>query len=594
MHEINFIDRAIALVRRGDFVSAANDPKWMNELESIRGGDHPAKNLNWLTSRTLLAEVNDQTGQYENVADIYPNWNTVNAVRKNLSKAKDDVLTGRLVVPLSDQERRLFRAMAFYIMQAGILRLRRFELDGSLRMLSECDEVMGSLSSEKSQFHGVRSLLHYWQGRIEMARNRMPEALEHFNESMRQTEKNLTFHYSGTLSDIRPGDERIAYASYSLSSCMAFGVAHINHVSGHLTQALHLLRPASAMLMGTGDNYRRGYAQMLVGAAERALAGRTAEGLERAIDTLNAAFELFGGTGTQKLAHRLHQARVSHQLALAHTYLSQIREKGPAAKDACLTAARFRCEFASGVLSDFEDIGFGDPELRYDLSITWSRVFREQGDYEQARRAAGTALHLAETHPYAPSFSQAKARVARAEAYLAQFENQPSNSELLDQAEVDLRQALKKCDSNLAIRAVTHLYLAKILGKRGKLDQARQQFHEGWHRRENLIQNGWVRQLAAQVELETMLPDSQFTLNLDDVEREIASSSDKDCKQERLWDVAVHRLKKFMVEWAQKRTPHEPWVRLGLGRAAYFDNKHKDEDSISEQPEAGIRLRKTS
>src|SRR3954469_7380249 len=104
-----------------------------------------------------------------------------------------------------------------------------------MQMMADCQEAMESVSSDQCRFHSALSLLHYWQGRTEMARNRLSEALDHFNSSMRQTEKNLDFHYSGTTSDVQPGDERIAYGVYSLASYMAFGVAHLNHLSGHLT-----------------------------------------------------------------------------------------------------------------------------------------------------------------------------------------------------------------------------------------------------------------------------------------------------------------------------------------------------------------------
>jgi hypothetical protein len=571
MHALDPITRAVSLVRRGDFVGVATDPELLNRLGAIGAGDYVPKNLEWLSSRAILAEVNDQTGQYQKVADIYSNWNEVNIVRKNLLRAREERLAGRSTGPPSDTERRVLRAMAFYVLEAGILRLRRFELDTAFNIMSECEETMESLSSDECHFHGVLSLLHYWQGRVEMARNRMPQAFDHFKASMRQTEKNLNFHYSGASPGVKPGDQRIAYATYSLASCMAFGVAHLNHVSGNLTQALDLLRPASAMLMGTGDNYRRGYAQMLIGAAERALAGRDAIRLQEAIKTLKESFDLFAGDAKHQLDHRLHQARVSHQLALAHTYLAQV--KGSVSRESLLTQASSHCDFASSVLSDFEEAGFGDPELRYDLSITRSRIFRVQRRYEQARAAASNALRKAQDYTYAPEYSQGKALIARAETFLAELDEQKGNPVLLDRAENDLRDALKTSDSNLVMGAVAHLYAAKIFVKRGQLHQARKELYEGWHRHEKQIQNGWVRQLAKEVEIEVQQPSAEFTLNFDHLEDEIASVSIEGGPRDKLWDVAVHRIKDFMIEWAKKSTPHTPWVRLGLSRAAYFQNK---------------------
>lgn len=569
---VDCILRARALVRRGNFIAAATDPKLIADLEAIRGDD-PTANQRWLTGCALRAEINDQTGQYESAAEIFTSLpeTVIRGIHRKLKEAENEY-SKRLTPSISDDERRLLRARALFLLQFGIHKLRRCELDSALTEMVDCQMVLESVMNPTVRFHGVLSLLHYWQGRVQMARNRSPEALDHFNASMRQTEKNLEFHYSGTPAD----DERIAYGVYSLASCMAFGVAHLNHISGHLAQALELLRPASAMLMGTGDNYRRGYAQMLTGAAERALAGRNTKRLRAAIDVLEESLRLFAGDVAHTLQHRLHQARVHYQVGIAKLYLAQTYASGSAEKESNLTHAKNKIYLATSVLSEFAGAGFPDPELQYDLSITESRILRELGEYEPAGRVASRALRMAEDYQYAPTFSQAKALVALAEIPLSQLDtvnaDQSGKLQLLDRAQGYLSRASGKCGSNLPLLAVVNLYEAKILVRRGQIPKASQKFHEGWwHRAEKQIQNGWVRQLATEVESELQQPDAEFTLNLDHLKTELLKKKEEDGDESQsLWKEAIYCLQSFMINWAQKNRRHSPWEELNISKSSFY------------------------
>src|ERR1019366_3167794 len=272
-------------------------------------------------------------GRYKSVDEIFADSDALRRIRRSLIAAKKKYANRKGAPRISDDERRLIRAQCLYELQAAIHLLRKFDshLDEALGIMTECTNTLEAISEVQTKlhgvnacrFHGVLSVFHYWQGRVEMARHQLQSAGQHFDASMRETENNLRFHYAEQLASIAPSDERMVYASYSLASAMGFGVAQLSHISGDLNRALALLRPASALLMGTADNYRRGYAQMLIGAAERALAGRDAEMLNRAISTLKRSLILFAGTQEHQLRHELHPARAHHQLALAHTYLAQ-------------------------------------------------------------------------------------------------------------------------------------------------------------------------------------------------------------------------------------------------------------------------------
>ncbi len=580
------INRAISLVRRGDFIGAATDAVVMGDLAAaVNSGNDVTVNHDLLTSQALLAEINDQIGRYKNVADIFASSSTLRAIARSLSAAHKKYANPKGALRISDNERRLIRAQCLYQLQAAIHSLRKFDfhLDEALGMMSAGRKTLEAISEVQTKlhgtyacrFHGVLSLFHYWQGRVEMARNEPQIAGRHFDASMRETENNLRFHYAGQLSRIPPNDERMVYASYGLASAMGFGVAQLSHVSGDLTRALALLRPASALLMGTADNYRRGYTQMLIGAAERALAGRNVDSLTRAIVTLEQSLALFAGTESRQLTHGLHQARSRHQLALAHTYLAQSPNIGGAAKETQLAKASHHCKLGFKLLEEFESAGFGDPELRYDLRLTFSRILRQQREYGKARGAAAAALRIAETYRYAPGISRSKCHVALADISLAQFSEQTGAAyDLLNAAEYQLEEALKTAESDAAITAVIHLYQARIFIRRKQMFKARQSFQEGWHKRERMVQNGWVRQMAADVEKELAQPGAEFALNLEQLEKDLRTQA-KDQGHEPLWDVALEKFENFMVEWAEEATPHESYTRVGLKKGRWFNIKRR-------------------
>ena len=584
------VHRAIGLVRRGDFVGAAADCVVMRDLESVHTGKDVTLNHDWLTSRALLGEINDQIGRYQIAADVFSNPDVSRKIRKSLSESGKKFANAKTAPRVSDEDRRLIRAKSLYELQGAINCLRRFDshLDEASARMTECRTGLEQICAVQTklygvdacQFHGVLNLFHYWEGRVEMARNNWDDAARHFDESMRETENNLRFHYSGRLLSIPPSDERMVYASYSLASAMGFGVAQLSHISGDLNRALALLRPASALLMGTADIYRRGYAQMLIGAAERALAGRSMARLAQAILTLDNSLALFGGTEAHSLRHGLHQARSHHQLALAYLYMAQSPAVGGAAKDKQLSAAKHHCRLGRLLLEDFDEAGFGDPELRFDLRLTRSRIHREEGEYEKAKGAATAALRIAETYKFAPGISRAKCHVAIAETLMAQFNQQSSTSGLLEAAGKHLEKALNAPQLDAAITAVVLLYQARIFWKQNRISKARQKFHEAWHKREKEVQNGWVRQLAHEVSSEIAQPGAEFILNLEELERDFRKEGENKSRDSAdvskpLWDVAIGELESFMVRWAEEMTPHDSYTKVGLKKGRWFNIKRR-------------------
>ena len=211
-------------------------------------------------------EIHDQTGDYKEVSRLFAYGADVMATMARLKKERDRLLRHGSPPP-SDDERRLIRAQGMWVLQGAIAKLRRYELDGALRLMGECQAIIEAFHVTPMRFHGLLSLLHYWQGRVLILKHELSRARDHFHLSMRETESNLEFHLAGQPLGVNPRDDRVTFAVYSLASCMAFGLAQLSHATGGLKEAVNLLHPALAMFMGTGDNYWRAGALMMMGAA---------------------------------------------------------------------------------------------------------------------------------------------------------------------------------------------------------------------------------------------------------------------------------------------------------------------------------------
>jgi len=595
------IETARNLVRRGYFALAASDAKLMSELEQIRRGKDVEQMTTWFSSRSLLAEIHDQTGNYIEVSKLVAYSDDPASVLAKIRKDRDRLL--RTQSSSGDSERRLIRAEGLWVLQGAISKLRRFDLDGAGRLMAECQDVIDSLYDEESRrFHGLLSLLHYWQGRVLMLKNARDEAREHFRASMLETEKNLEFHLRSQQSRIHEEDDRVIFAVYSLASSTAFGLAQLSHLAGELKEAINLLHPALAMLMGTGDNYRRAGAYMMMGAASRALAGTNPEQLDKSIQLLNTALGLFGPEANKGLAHRLHEARVQYQLSLAYLYKAQglgSSEESAAGRspdaDAAIKKALFYNDAASKQLFGFAELGdYADPQLRSDVLVARSRICRYLQKYEEAWANADAALEQVRHYSYAEPSGRANGLIARGEARIAAAGNAgPSAStkagreELLQHAQADFERAAAIARDVPAIAAVTALHLANVLAIRGNLPEAQRRFQQGWSYSER-IENGWVHQLASEVKQRVELPSSVFLLDVKQLEKEMGEGA-------RLYNKAETILRDFMLKRSRQtdggvyRTPDEAAHYLGVSRPTYFNWSRNSKEREGKTPSRQIK-----
>lgn len=522
-----------------------------------------------------------------------------------LKKERDRLLRHGSAPPEED-ERRLIRAQSMWVLQGAIAKLRRYELDVASRLMGECQAIIEAFHATPMRFHGLLSLLHYWQGRVLILKNELSRARDHFHLSMRETESNLEFHLAGQPLGVNHRDDRVTFAVYSLASCMAFGLAQLSHATGGLKEAVNLLHPALAMFMGTGHNYRRAGALMMMGAAERALAGLDPELLAKAIDRLKTALFLFGPEPNNQMAHGLHEAQVHYQLSLAYLYRAQgLNPPGKSRTDlgdqanAEIAQALLHNQQAWDRLSAYDELGdYADPQLKSDVLVIRSRIYRYQRRYAAAWKEADAALEQVRDYSYAELSGRANALIARGEACAAEAGDvdlaisKTRREQLLEGAYKDFTQAATIGGKSQTVSAAAGLHLANILAMRGDLPGARLQFQQAWLTIQR-IENGWVHQLAHEVRQRVELPSTVFVLDVKQVEKTLAEGIG-------LYDTIEANLRDFMVKRAQTtdggvaRPPDEAARYLGKSRPTFYAWLRQSKEKQDESPPTGHRSSKAA
>jgi hypothetical protein len=591
--ERDCIEKARNLVRRGYFALAASDKNLLSDLADIDRGRGDLPTLRWFNAQCLLAEIHDQTGNYKEVSRLFTFGYDVTTTMARLKKERDRFLRDGSAPP-KDEDRRLIRAQAMWVLQGAIAKLRRYELDSALRLMGECQAITEAFHKTPMRFHGLLSLLHYWQGRVLILKNELNRARDHFHLSMQETERNLEFHLPEQALGVKQRDDRVTFAVYSLASCMAFGLAQLSHATGGLKEAVNLLHPALAMFMGTGDNYRRAGALMMMGAAERALAGLDPDLLAKAIDRLKSALYLFGPEANKDMAHGLHEARVHYQLSLACLYRAQGLHP-PGASPTTLSE-QAAAEIGQALnhnheawvrLSHYDELGdYADPQLKSDVLVIRSRIYRYQRRYAAAWQEADAALQQVRDFSYAEPSGKANGLIARGEASVAEAADRElgvskaRREVLLERAYKDFAQAATIGGKSHSVSGVAGLHMANILAMRGDLPNARVQFQQAWLTIQR-IENGWVHQLAQEVRQRVELPSSVFMLDVKDVEKALAEGIG-------LYDSVEAKLREFMIKRAEttesgvSRSPDGAARYLGKSRQTYY-NWSKQSESKRDQ-----------
>jgi tetratricopeptide (TPR) repeat protein len=557
----------LRLVRRGNFSAALHDPAF-GKLETVlreTRRDSTTITDDWanLTSRSLVAEVYDQTGNYVRSGALLEHVGPI--IVHTLGRQHRRTARAPAAIDARNQARRLVRARVYVTMHYAIWHFRKNRFRDARSLLERCIDLIQNpheeLTTQSFPWHGTLAHLNYWLGQVARQEQAYPEAEAFFRRSMEYFYRSVDHHWRKHASKgcpISPCErcrDRAGFANYGVASCMAFGLGWVRYRMGDLDQATSLLLPARTILRGSADDaVRIGYANLLLGAVRRAIAGANSSSVvacEEAITMIGEALKTFDQYG-----HELYSGRACAELALAYTNLA--RTKSPSAAKAIKHAEAFNRR-GIALAKKHDDTEYACLGL-----IVSSRIACERGDYDEAVEAATGAEQAARL--MSQGHGEAESLIARGEAHLGATMStlvaSDQDAERLRAAQRDFGTALRSGGRNPRIVAVCNLQLARIYARLGAMPLAARCF-EAWTHVEREVQNGWIRGLAEKVQHEVYPPET-LIINMADL------------GSRNVYVSAEERLRAFLMERALSKPRVEDRVAfLGVSRGTYF-NWQKD------------------
>ena len=229
---------------------------------------------------------------------------------------------------------------------------------------------------------------------------------------------------------------------------------------------------------------------------------------------------------------------------------------------------------------------YADPQLKSDVLVIRSRIYRYQRRYAAAWQEADAALKQVRDYSYAELSGKANGLIARGEASLAEAADldlavsKMRREQLLERAYKDFTQAADIGGKSPTVSGAVGLHLANIFAMRGDLPGARLQFQEAWLTIQR-IENGWVHQLAHEVRQRVEFPSSVFMLDVKQLEKNLADGAS-------LYKAVEANLRDFMIERAQMtdagvaRSPEEAARYLGKSRPTFYTWLHQSKSKPDE------------
>jgi tetratricopeptide (TPR) repeat protein len=284
---------------------------------------------------------------------------------------------------------------------------------------------------------------------------------------------------------------------------IGIGYGWTNYTRGFLQRAENALITARSLLACSSDPVIPWYIELLYGTILRCRAGTRTDELARAISSLSDARDAF-----QKVGHARYFARSAWELALAFNLADRYRD----AQDHL------------DIVATYAKVT-GHPKWQTNVRILQSRLFRRQGDHENALHEAQAALTIA--RDYEAALQIIDGYLVRGEAKLAQAEADVQKDKNLSGAKSDFERARavlaelgarhhdSTLPSNPKIVAVCQLRIAQCYARSGDERRAREHLAH-WQILGPNVEHEWVRELAEEVGEEIKELSLNFTISAGD------------------------------------------------------------------------------
>ncbi len=558
-----FVAERVQLVRTGRFTELIENEPEFDFLTKL--AQEPQRGYVQAQCAAIVAETNDQVSRYVDA-------------RKYANRDIGDKQLGQLEDHLRqpNPSRTVVRAHAWLLLQCAVSEFRSENgQSDALRLLERGISLITRNRGAAIGSQHIQSLFHFWKGRIySAALYKFPDSDLDFEAALRVADETLNEKLQDAA---QRGDENlrnihIAAGTYVLSTIFSFGLGQARQLQSKLRDSIWFLRAAVPLSRGSRDLHRRGFAHLLMGTALRGVARyKDDPRMVAADDELELAKGLLDH---RSYPHRLHLARVHHQIALSRFNRIPHGRAAETEFKMYLEHALSNNVRAKELSEDPLYDGFHDPLLDYGIAVVSSLIETARGNYDVGSANADEALaKIGSNFPGGPR-TRGWGLVAKGIAFADQV-TRPDQQAEIEKAVETLGSVATDEDMRDVDRAAAYLHLARLYSRIGQHFKA--EHHRGLAAPlVDKSEHGWIKDLES--ETRTYLKGdsgSELHVNVDDLLQQGSGSEkgawkhiidfvESDLKQRLL---AVPRFQRLLTEPdGEAKVAKE----LGISRATLF------------------------
>ncbi len=500
----------------------------------------------------LRSEVSDYFGDYKAAKEVIgPAWGEWTKLQAETPVAVDKAV---------------LRQRLWAVLHLSHTEYRSHEYDRAKNMLGDCERALDRLlpleregqSEDGEPSYGLRSRIAYSKARIARELKELAEARLHYTEAIDLQYRRLAIKAAKYKDNPDARSREQSFSNYMVAKCMGFGLGWINLKTGELKRAHASIGVARALLQTTGDTLHRGYADLLYAHALRAEGKR--ESLEEAIGILTRLVqETFSG-------HPRYRIRAHGELARAY-YLMNLLEPEPLKSEEARSRVKGGLQKAKHNIrqlrrggNEFWRVFAGILACRVRLAEARATPAEDKERRSALERRAIRDAKYVRARAKADRGLQVSSLIALAEAYV-QAAVKPEEERYWRDAEDCLNGAIALTGKgNILDAAVCRLFQARIAVRRLNAKAAKEAFDQ-WKEYAEIIESGFVHQLAEEVKKEVDSLESTFILLAD------GSIDHETCSSElRRW-----LLKQARRRLGPERFGEEAHKLLGVSRQTVFN-----------------------
>lgn len=513
------------------------DVKFEKAMAHIKEIDWPAVTeaamhegaVDAITAVSMSCELLDYLGEFEECRD------RLEPLALEAEQRIRGLIRGNTPSPKSLEERKIWKAWIWVLLQQGMMSYRELQFDRAWRLFLLCEEAILGFIRSVPDYPCVGTL-----GRIHYCKGLVSREQFDFESAKKDFSKSIEFAWQA----VQKQSEQRSWTDLTIARALALGLGFVHLSEGQPDLALPVLLSAKNLVARLGEKLIGTCVDLIYFDAMRSAYGDDESIVDESIIGLERCHSTFA-----ECNHDLYRARASYSLALAYSQRARNDENKPltAGAEALLTKAESYCK-------DLEEYGISakDPRAEAFALLCRSRIARKRNHLAEAENLASEAMKVAGK---ACAHAYASALIARAEARERQNKT--------DGALEDFRQALERSLGSLRARAMCLLRMSEIYAKRGEFKPATRYFEE-WKSIKPHISNAYLIRLEQQAQAAMQKSsDEVFAVRLTD-----------DTLNPGKLEQELHL---FFTKWVARRTKNDQEAAdlLGVTRQTILNWRNK-------------------